>query len=126
MVAVNGRRLIEYTLDALVEAGVSRVVLVVGHGADEVRDFVGTRYRGLPVEYVENREFDRTNNIYSLLLTKPYLEADDTIVLESDVLFDPAILRRCLEHEAPNVAVVARHQPWMDGTVAVLDDRQQI
>ena len=63
MVTVNGRRLIEYTLDALVETGVSRVVLVVGHGADEVRAFVGDSYRGLLVEYVENQAFDRTTRV---------------------------------------------------------------
>src|SRR5205809_4074749 len=95
MVRLGPRRLIEYTLDAVVDVGAARIVMVVGHGADEVRAFLGATWRGVPIEYVENVEYQRTNNIYSLLLAGPYLAEDDSLVLESDVVFDPEILREC-------------------------------
>src|SRR5687768_10421689 len=126
MVWLNGRRLIEHTLDALAETAVARVVIVVGHGADELRSFVGPTWRGLPVAYVENSDFARTNNVYSLLLAGKEMARDDTLVIESDVVFDPRILHRLLAEPAPNVAVVARFEPWMDGTVTVLDEARSI
>jgi histidinol-phosphate/aromatic aminotransferase/cobyric acid decarboxylase-like protein/choline kinase len=120
MLPVNGRPLGAYTLDSLAAAGVSRIVLVVGHGADEVREYVGTRFRGIPVEYVHNDVYARTNNIYSLLLAGDELKTDDSIVLESDVLVDPSIIADCVAARADNLAVVARYESWMDGTVALL------
>lgn len=126
MVELNGRRLVEYALDALIRARVERIVVVVGHGADEVRAFLGREQAGIPVQYVTNPIFAETNNIYSLLLAREYLEQDDTLLLESDVIFEPEILLECAAHRARNVAVVAAYEPWMDGTVTVLDDDQRV
>ena len=121
MVTVNGRPLAAYTLDALVAAGISRLVIVVGHGADEVRQYVGDAYRGVPVTYVDNTLYAHTNNIYSLLLAADELAVDDSLVVESDVLFDPSIVADCVAAQTPEIAVVARFESWMDGTVALLD-----
>src|SRR4051812_25876077 len=126
MVPVNGRPLAGYALDAMVDAGVDRIVLVVGHGADEVREYVGAEHRGVPVEYVVNAEYATTNNIQSLLLAREYLEQDDTLLLESDLIFEPEVLAECVASPAPTLAVVAQHEPWMDGTVVLLDEHGHI
>jgi histidinol-phosphate/aromatic aminotransferase/cobyric acid decarboxylase-like protein/choline kinase len=126
MVYLNGKRLIEYTLDACLEAGIARAVVVIGHGGEEVKQFVGAGYKGMPVTYVENPDYGTTNNIYSLLLATRQMAQDDTVVIESDVVFEPAILKKCVQAAAPNLAVVARFQPWMDGTMAVLDGAGRI
>jgi choline kinase len=126
MVELNGRRLIDYTFDGLAAAGVERVVMVVGHGADEVRAYLGSWHRGRAVEYVFNADYAATNNAYSLLLAREALERDDSLLIESDVVFDPQTLTDCLAHPAPDVAVVAQFEPWMDGTVTLLDEQRSI
>ncbi len=117
MVPLNGRPLGEYSLNTLVGAGVDRIVLVVGHGGGELRNFVGQSYKGVSVEYVENPQYRETNNIYSMYLARSYFEADDTLLLESDLIFDPKIIDECLLSPFANLAVVAKYEPWMDGTV---------
>jgi len=127
MLPFNGRRLIEYTLDAIVSTKVvTRVVMVVGHGAEEVVKFIGKEYRGIAVEYVHNPVYNKTNNIYSLLLAKEYLETDDTILFESDLIFDESIISDLIREGSPNVAVVAKYESWMDGTVALLDEASHV
>lgn len=126
MVKVNGKRLIEHALDALLESGVRRVVMVVGHGADELQSVLGNDYRGARIDYVLNPIYAKSNNIYSLFLVRSFMEEDDSLLLESDVIFDPAIIRAGLDDPWPNLAVVAKFQPWMDGTVTKLDDREFI
>ena len=126
MVPLNGRRLIEYAFDAIAAAGLSRVYMVVGHGADEVRAFLGDRFQGLEVRYIENPIYAKSNNIYSLLLAKDVMEEEDTILLESDLIFDKGLLLDCLNHESPNLAVVAKFQSWMDGTVTTVTPESDI
>jgi histidinol-phosphate/aromatic aminotransferase/cobyric acid decarboxylase-like protein/choline kinase len=121
MVTLNGRRLIEYAFDALVEAKIPRAVMVVGHGAEELQTFLGESCRGVKVEYVLNPIYARSNNIYSLLLAKDFLKRDDSLLLESDVIFEKSLLAECLADKDENLAVVAKFQPWMDGTVTTLD-----
>ncbi len=120
MVEVHGRTLLERSLDALVDHGVDRIAIVVGYQAQGVRDVLGHEHRGVPVTYVENVDYATTNNIYSLYLASEELAKDDTILLESDLIYDPRIIERLFAHPAPDVAAVARYEPWMDGTMVTL------
>ncbi len=126
MLKVNGIRLIDRALATLNDIGVSRVVLVVGYKGQNVKDYVGTDYKGTPIEYVDNPIYDKTNNIYSLYLAKDYMLAEDTILLESDLIYEPSVVRRLLDDESPNVALVDKYESWMDGTVVTLDDDNRI
>ncbi len=126
MLIVNGVRLIDRTLEALHSVGVSRVVLVVGYKGQNVKDYVGNCYKGIPIEYVDNPIYDKTNNIYSLYLAKDYLMAEDTLLLESDSIFDSSVVQKLVDDPNPNLALVDKYESWMDGTVVTLDDERRI
>ncbi len=126
MLDVNGIRLIDRALAALKEVKVTRVVLVVGYKGQNVKDYVGTDYQGIPIEYVENPIYDKTNNIYSLYLAKDYMTAEDTLLLESDIIFAPSVIMKLVNDERPNLALVDKYESWMDGTVVTLDKDQKI
>lgn len=126
MLIVNGVRLIDRTLEALHSVGVSRVILVVGYKGQNVRDYVGTSYKGIPIEYVENPIYNKTNNIYSLYLAKDYLIEEDTLLLESDSIFDSSVVQKLVDDPNPNLALVDKYESWMDGTVVTLDDERRI
>ncbi len=126
MLVVNGVRLIDRTLDALLSVGVSRVVLVIGYKGQNVRNYVGNNYKGVPIEYVENHIYDKTNNIHSLFLAKDYLMSEDTLLLESDSIFDSSVVQKLVDDPNPNLALVDKYESWMDGTVVTLDDERRI
>lgn len=126
MVKVAGKTLLERAVEALKEAGIGRLVMVIGYEAEKVRSFITEKNFGLEVEYVYNYDYAVTNNIYSLYLARDYLGKDDTILLESDLIFDREIIKKVAESEEKNMAVVARYEQWMDGTVVVLDHRKRI
>lgn len=122
MVPVNDKRLIDHAMEALLRAGIRRFVLVVGHGAEELEAVLKSTYTDVEFVFVLNPDYAKTNNIYSLYLARAEMERDDSLLLESDVIFEQGILDDCLRHSSPNVAIVAKLQPWMDGTVTKLDD----
>lgn len=126
MLVVNGVRLIDRTLASLYSVGVNRVVLVVGYKGQNVKDYVGSEYKGIPIEYVDNPIYDKTNNIYSLFLAKDYLMAEDTLLLESDSIFDSSVVQKLVDDPNPNLALVDKYESWMDGTVVTLDDERRI
>lgn len=126
MLEVNGIRLIDRALAALKEVNVTKVVLVVGYKGQNVKNYVGTDYKGIPIEYVENPIYDKTNNIYSLYLAKDYMMAEDTLLLESDIIFAPSVIKKLVDDERPNLALVDKYESWMDGTVVTLDKDQKI
>lgn len=126
MLQVNGVRLIDRILDSIYETGIRRVVLVVGYKAENVKELIGNEYRGMEIIYVENSVYDKTNNIYSLFLAREYLTADDTILLESDLIFESRILTKIINDPYPTLALVDKYESWMDGTVVTLDAESNI
>lgn len=126
MLEVNGVRLIDRALETLHEVGVSRVVLVVGFKGQKVKDYVGSDYKGTPIVYVENPVYDKTNNIYSLYLAKDYMLEEDTLLLESDLIYEPRVVQKLLDDPNPNIALVDKYESWMDGTVVTIDEESRI
>lgn len=126
MVKVNGVTLIERVLKQLDELNLSRVVIVVGYKGQKLKDFISTLEIKTQIIYVENPIYNRTNNIYSLSLASDYLKEDDTILLESDLIFDLQILKDLLDDSRETLAVVDKYESWMDGTVVTLNENEEI
>ena len=127
MVEVNGVSLIDRVLTQLSRQNLSRVVIVVGYQADTLIRHIGHRYDDvLKIEYIHNPIYDKTNNIYSLALAKDKLLEDDTLLIESDLILDDSIFPLILENPYPNLALVAKYQTWMDGTMVRIDEDYNI
>ncbi len=123
MLTVNGDRLIDRALDAIDKAGINRLCIVIGYKGDRVRKHLGTRWGNIEISYIENKEYAKTNNIYSLLLASEFLEEDDTILLESDLIFDAELISKIVENPSENVVLVDKFESWMDGTVISFNDK---
>lgn len=127
MLPVNGVRLIDRVLRQLSDLELNRVVIVVGYKGQNLIDYIGNRYDNkLKIEYINNPIYDKTNNIYSLALAKEKLQEDDTLLIESDLIFSDRLFPMALECPYPNVALVAKYESWMDGTMVRIDDNQNI
>ena len=126
MVRVNGVALIDRMLHQLDTRGLSRVVIVVGYEAEKLKEFIRTLDVKTPIVFVENSIYDKTNNIYSLALAKEYLKQEDTVLLESDLIFEDSVLDALLDDPRDTLALVDRYESWMDGTVVKLEDDDRI
>lgn len=116
MVKVNGVTLIERMLHQLDRLHLSRIVIVVGYEGQKLIDYIATLDIRTPVCFVNNSIYDKTNNIYSLALAKEYLVQEDTLLLESDLIFEDSVLSMLLEDERETLALVDKYESWMDGT----------
>lgn len=127
MVPVNGVRLIDRVLNQLSELDLKRVVIVVGYKGKELVDYIGNRYDDkVKIEFVSNPIYDKTNNIYSLWKVEKQLQEDDTLLLESDLIYDDKLLHMIVENPYPNLALVAKYETWMDGTMVRIDSDNNI
>lgn len=126
MVKVNGVTLIERVLRILDKKGLSKIVIVVGYRGKKLEGYISTLDIKTPIVYVDNAIYDKTNNIYSLALAGDYLVSEDTLLFESDLIFEEAIVDALLEDPRETLAVVDKFESWMDGTCTVLDDEDRI
>ena len=126
MIEVGGETLISRLLHQLDKYSLSKIILVVGYQAQGLKDYLATVEVQTPIEFVENTVYDKTNNIYSLYVAKDYLTAEDTLLFESDLILEDAVISRLINHSYPDLALVDKYESWMDGTVVTLDEENRI
>lgn len=126
MVKVNGVTLIERMLKQLDRLDLSSIIIVIGYKGKELMDYISTLNTKTPLIYVNNDIYYKTNNIYSLYLARNYLLKEDTLLLESDLIFDDSVLQKIIDDPYPSLALVAKYESWMDGTVVTLDEENNI
>ncbi|NMA24093.1 MAG: aminotransferase class I/II-fold pyridoxal phosphate-dependent enzyme [Clostridiales bacterium] len=126
MVKVNGKTLIERMLFYLDGLNLTEIIIVVGYKAEGLISFINSLNVKTPVAFVTNEVYYKTNNIYSLYLARDYLLKDDTLLLESDIIFSDGVLRKIMNNTFPNLVLVAKYENWMDGTVVTIDGQNNI
>ena len=126
MVKVNGVSLIDRMLHQIQKQNVDRIVIVVGYEREKLKEYIATLGITRPITYIDNPIYDKTNNIYSLSLASDYLCEDDTLLFESDLIFEDSVLDSLVRDPRPTLALVDKYESWMDGTCVKLDEDDNI
>ena len=116
LVPVNGKPIMQYQLECIEKSGIDECIIVAGFKWEKVEQYFGSQFGNTKIIYIKNDWFEETNNIYSLWLAKHHL-LEDIILLEGDVLFEPHLLEEIQRSLHPNLVVVDKFQPPMNGTI---------
>ena len=114
MVEVNGVTLIDRMLHQIDELHLSRIVIVIGYEGQKLIDYITMLDINTPIVYVNNSIYDKTNNIYSLSLAKDWLCKDDTLLFESDLIFEDSVLKVLVDDPRDTLALVDKYESWME------------
>lgn len=105
LVEIGGSTLLHRQIDTLRSLDVREIVVVVGFGAESIRDECDDE-----ISFVENAKFGETSSLYSLWLAREHL-GGGFVVLNSDVLFHPQMLADLLESSHPDALLISDSDP---------------
>jgi len=118
LVTVNGTSILVNALNALSEhKEVSEAIIVVGYKKDLIKKEIGPNFKGIKIRYVENDNWENTNNLYSLWIAQKYVKTD-FILMEGDIFFEPKILNPLFERRDRSIVLLGKYESYMSGTVA--------
>jgi bifunctional UDP-N-acetylglucosamine pyrophosphorylase/glucosamine-1-phosphate N-acetyltransferase len=119
LVPVAGTPLVEHVLDAAAPH-VDGFVVVVGYGADQVRERVGAEHAGVPVEYVTQDE--QLGTAHAVQQAKGLVD-ERFLVLNGDVVFDRGLVAGLADADGAAMAVKTVDDPSAFGVVDTDGDR---
>lgn len=123
MVEICGETIIKRALNHLAELKeIDEVIIVIGYKSEKIKEHIGEFYKGMKITYILNKDYNSTNNIYSLWLAKDYVKSD-VILLEGDILFEKEMLTPLLDSNHPNLVLVAKYNEAIRGTVITMDEK---
>ena len=117
LVGVSLIPILERLMRSLTAHRFSRLVVVVGHQAAAIQDYLGDHSHDMEISYLVNPLYQTTNNIYSLWLARKVID-EPFLLVESDLVFDGSLLEEMLQ---PDRIALSQYLPWMNGTTVTLD-----
>lgn len=126
MVKVNGVTLIDRMLHQLEQFNLSRIIIVVGYEGKKLVDYISSIGIQTPIEFINNPIYYKTNNIYSLALAKEFMVREETLLLESDLIFEDSVIQTLMEDPRETLALVDKYESWMDGTCIKIGENDSI
>ncbi|EGL39052.1 hypothetical protein HMPREF9126_0283 [Parvimonas sp. oral taxon 110 str. F0139] len=126
MVEVNGISLMERMLRILDDKSLSNIIVVTGYKSEFFIDYIKSLNVKTKLTFINNDIYDKTNNIYSMFLAKSEMIKDDSILLESDLIFDDNMIVEIIDDKRKNLALVAKFERWMDGTCLKINEKEEI
>jgi len=107
LVRVCGKPILGYQIDSYLEAGIDKVIIVIGHMAEDISKFIEDNYKGnKKIQLIQNEIYKKSNNMYSLWLCKEHIEySNNAIISNADVVFDSSIIKK-LNSKLGNFIVV--------------------
>jgi choline kinase len=105
LLPVGGRAILARMLDALHAVGVRRVVIVVGHCADQVRALTVTAPAGMTIECIDNPAYQKGSSM-SLYCARDVITREPTLIMDADVVFPREFLRRLVHSPVPQAFLI--------------------
>jgi choline kinase len=109
LLKVGQKNILALTLDNILANGISDIVIVTGYLQEQIRDFVSKSYPELKVEFIYNKLYASTNNIYSLWLAKDAVLGNEMLMMDSDIVFDKNVIAKLLASGYDNCLALKRH-----------------
>lgn len=125
LLKVGERTLLERTVEAMLRAGATEFVVVTGYRAEMIRNFLTNRYPSLTFRFLHNADYEHNNNIYSLWMAGQVVRGRDFLLMDSDILCDPAAVVR-IGSEPQSALAVNRHELGDEEMKVVVDAYQNI
>ena len=125
LLEVGGKTLLQRTVDAMATAGINEFVVVTGYRGNMIRDFLTIHYPQFTIRFFDNVYYANNNNIYSLWMAGQIVRGQAFLLMDSDILCDPAaVVRIASEPEA--ALAVNRHELGEEEMKVVVDNQMRI
>ena len=125
LLKVGERTLLERTVDAMHQAGITEFLVVTGYRGEMIREFLTTHYPQATIQYLDNVDYEHNNNIYSLWMACQKVRGYDFLLMDSDILCDPAAVVRIAQEQTAALAV-NRHELGEEEMKVVVDANNRI
>lgn len=120
LLEVGNRTLLQRTVDAMCQVGIKEFVVVTGYRADQIIDFLSVHFPQYVFHFLHNADYAHNNNIYSLWMSGQIVRGKEFLLMDSDILCDPAAVVRIGSEEGAALAV-NRHELGEEEMKVVVD-----
>ncbi len=126
LLPIGNTNILALTLTNLQHNGIKDVIIVTGYLQEQIINFVQKNFHDIRIQFIHNEVYDSTNNIYSLWLAKKELENENFLLLDSDIVFHPDIVKNLLNSNYPCCLALKKHDVGDEEIKVKVDKRYRV
>ncbi|MEA2497623.1 MAG: hypothetical protein QOH26_28 [Actinomycetota bacterium] len=111
--------MLQYLLEGLKKAPIDDLLVVTGHRANEIEEYVTERWTDAPVMFVRNMRYASWGNFHSVRTALDQSPGMDLMVVNCDIVVNPEIYRRVIEHRGDLILAVQKRKKLDDEDMRV-------
>ncbi len=108
LLILNDKPILHKMIENLKEINISDIIIVTGFEKEKIEEYLSNHFKDLKITYVFNKDYETTNNAYSLLLAESQIKSE-FVLLDSDIVFHPNLVKMLLDFPHRPVLAVDRH-----------------
>src|SRR5216117_415803 len=127
MIVVRGKPVLQYIIEGLRDAGIHKVLIVIGYHADAVRNFFGDGSRwSIGIQYATQTVQDWTGRVVDL--ARDFVGDSPFILSYGDILVDPANYKRVVDlpEDVEAIITVTRGEDVSKGGAVFVNERMEL
>lgn len=122
LVELNGKPLLQYSLEALADNGITEITLVIGYLGESIKAFTRRYFPQLRFEFVVNVDWQNSNSLSSLSLGLATLTTfEPYLILEADIVYDKLLLKKLQRAGADIATLLHPYESHLTGTFALVE-----
>lgn len=126
MVEVDGEAVISRTVRILINSGIKKIYVLLGHCGENVASYLEEHFPRQEFIFIHNKDYATSNNIVSYALgLQAFLKhasfSDGLMTIEGDLLIKPSLIEHLLTVRGDMTSVLSIYNPAIKGTVATLN-----
>ncbi len=105
LIPLANRPIIEHIMDAVIDAGIERITILIGYEGRKIAERYGYSYRGTDIEYIYQKERRGTGD--AILYAEKYDEGE-YLFINGDLYFEKRAIKAILDSGANSILTVFR------------------
>ena len=125
LLKINDNPIMDLIINSLLKNNINEIVVVTGYKERQLKNHLKNVFPNVIFQFIHNKIYDKTNNIFSLALAFEKIKFDkDIIMIESDLIYSEGVLEIAINSKHKNLALVSPYKTGLDGTVVeVLENK---
>ncbi len=122
LLTVGNKPILGQILDNLAQGGIQDILVVTGYYEEMVKEFVRKNLHGMNVRFVTNERYAHTGDSVSVWATKPHVQGQNILLVDSDLWFYPGVVTKLLQGEEADLVAINSKVPLDEEAVKVVLD----
>lgn len=110
LIKIDDKTILEHQILNLIKNNINEVIITTGPHEEILKKYLQKKFPEIKFKYIKNPLYENTNYIYSMWLTKKYLDSD-IITLHGDLVFDECLLNRLIHTKSYSRVLVNNEIP---------------